>query len=121
MSKLEAQVKNLGIKSGFDLVGITSAENFTRDENVSIERVRAGLMDGLPWYTEDRVKKANKPGILLENAKSVISLAVSYNTREHKNKNKITGKLARYSWGEDYHDVIKERLRCFVKELKLLA
>ena len=121
MSKLEAQVKNLGIKSGFDLVGITSAENFTRDEKVSIERVRSGLMDGLPWYTEDRVKKANKPGILLENAKSVISLAVSYNTREHKNKNKITGKLARYSWGEDYHDVIKERLRCFVKELKLLA
>ena len=68
MSKLEAQVKNLGIKSGFDLVGITSAENFTRDEKVSIERVRSGLMDGLPWYTEDRVKKANKPGILLENA-----------------------------------------------------
>ena len=47
MSKLEAQVKNLGIKSGFDLVGIASAENFTRDEKVSIERVRSGFMDGV--------------------------------------------------------------------------
>ena len=118
MSKLETQVKNLGLKSGFDLVGITSATKFMRDEKASIERVRSGLMDGLPWYTEDRVKKANSPGLLLENAKSVISLAISYNTKEYKNKNKIAGKVARYAWGEDYHHVIKERLRCFIKDLK---
>ena len=121
MSKLETQVKNLGLKSGFDLVGITSATKFMRDEKASIERVRSGLMDGLPWYTEDRVKKANSPGLLLENAKSVISLAISYNTKEYKNKNKIAGKVARYAWGEDYHHVIKERLRCFIKDLKLLV
>ena len=121
MLKLETQVKKLGLKSGFDLVGITSAEKFVRDEEVSIARVKSGLMDGLSWYTEDRVKKANDPGMLLEDARSIISLAVSYNTRENKNKNKITGKIARYAWGEDYHDVIKQRLRCFVEELKLLA
>ena len=121
MVKLERQIKNLGLKSGFDLVGITSAEKFVRDEQVSIARVKSGLMDGLSWYTEDRVKKANDPGMLLEDARSIISLAVSYNTRENKNKNKITGKIARYAWGEDYHDVIKQRLRCFVEELKLLA
>ena len=121
MVKLERQIKNLGLKSGFDLVGITSAEKFVRDEQVSIARVKSGLMDGLSWYTEVRVKKANDPGMLLEDARSIISLAVSYNTRENKNKNKITGKIARYAWGEDYHDVIKQRLRCFVEELKLLA
>ena len=121
MLKLETQVKKLGLKSGFDLVGITSAEKFVRDEEVSIARVRSGLMDGLPWYTEDRVKKANDPAMLLEDARSVISLAVSYNTKENKNKNKITGKIARYAWGEDYHAVIKERLRFFVAELKLLV
>ena len=121
MVKLERQIKNLGLKSGFDLVGITSAEKFVRDEQVSIARVKSGLMDGLSWYTEDRVKKANDPGMLLEDARSIISLAVSYNTRENKNKNKITGKIARYAWGEDYHDVIKQRLRCFVEELKLIA
>ena len=121
MEKLERQVKNLGLKAGFDLVGITSAEKFVRDEQVSIARVRSGLMDGLSWYTEDRVKKANDPGMLLEDARSIISLAVSYNTRENKNKNKITGKIARYAWGEDYHDVIKQKLRCFVEELKLLV
>ena len=121
MLKLETQVKKLGLKSGFDLVGITSAEKFVRDEEVSIARVRSGLMDGLPWYTEDRVKKANDPAMLLEDARSVFSLAVSYNTKENKNKNKITGKIARYAWGEDYHAVIKERLRFFVAELKLLV
>ena len=77
MLKLETQVKKLGLKSGVDLVGITSAEKFVRDEEVSIARVRSGLMDGLPWYTEDRVKKANDPAMLLEDARSVMSLAVS--------------------------------------------
>lgn len=121
MVKLEEQVKTLGLKAGFDLVGITSANSFERDEKASIERIRSGLMDGLPWYNEERVTKANRPRVLLEEAKSVISLAVSYNTREYNDQKTMTGKLARYAWGEDYHNVIKDRLHNFVEELKVLV
>ena len=118
---LESRIKKLGLSCGFDLVGITSADPFERDERAAVERVRSGLMDGLPWYTEDRVRKANRPRELLEGAQSVVSLAVSYNARDGSNNGGITGKVARYAWGTDYHRVIKRRLRSFVDGLPAIV
>ena len=65
MAKLEESVKELGKSLGFDLVGITTAEPFPRDEEAAIQRIRGGLMDGLPWYTEESVHKATNPDVLL--------------------------------------------------------
>ena len=93
MGALERTVKDYGRELGFDLVGITTAEPFTRDERAATERVRNGLMDGLPWYTEERVRRANRPRSLLPDARSVISLAVSYMTGERRgNGSGPTGK-----------------------------
>lgn len=118
MGELEQKIKAYGKELGFDLVGITTADPFVRDESVSIKRIRQGLMTGLPWYTEERVHLATHPEKLLQNAKSIISLAISYNTGNPKNaKHEPMGKIARYAWGEDYHLVLKDKLRNFVKGL----
>ena len=118
MGALERTVKDYGRELGFDLVGITTGEPFTRDERAATERVRNGLMDGLPWYTEERVRRANRPRSLLPDARSVISLAVSYMTGERRgNGSGPTGKVARYAWGDDYHGLLKGRLRRFVDGL----
>ncbi len=107
-----------GVTLGFDVVGITSAEPFRRDEEAALARVRDGLMDGLPWYTEDRVRLASHPELLLEQAKSVISLAMSYLTGEpNPDGTGPHGKIGRYAWGDDYHDVMKSRLKEFVRLL----
>ena len=120
--KIEQSIKNLGTKLGFDLIGITTAEPFVRDENAALKRVRQGLMDGLPWYTEERVQKANRPTTLLPEAKSIVSLAISYFTGESDtDPDRVTGKVARYAWGDDYHLVIKERLDKFVDGLPAIA
>ena len=73
MNKLEHTVKQLGMALGFNLVGIGSAEPFFRDEQAALERIREGMMDGLPWYTEERVHKATHPEELLPGARSIIS------------------------------------------------
>jgi len=122
MSDLSAKIKSLAKKLGFDVVGITSAEPFVRDEEAALKRVRDGLMDGLSWYTEERVRKANRPQVLLEGAKSVVSLALSYNYGEAQPEGDGPhGKIGRYAWGDDYHDVMKKRLREFVVELPKVA
>ena len=122
MSLLAFKVKVLGRSLGFDLVGITSADGFERDEAAALERVREGLMDGLAWYTEERVRKANRPRELLDGAKSVVSLAMSYNYGEAEPRGEGPhGKIARYAWGDDYHDVMKRRLREFVEGLPGIA
>ncbi len=118
MPTLEDSVKALAREIGFDRVGITGAEPFVRDEAAAVERVRSGLMDGLPWYTEERVRRMNRPRLLLEGARSVVSLALSYNTGEPSDDAPDPrGKVARYAWGRDYHSLIKSRTRRFVREL----
>ena len=118
MTSLEDSINRYGIELGFDIVGITTAEPFLRDEEAAIERVRQGLMDGLPWYTEERVRRSTHPEGLLEGARSIISLAVSYLTGEPENGGESPkGKIARYAWGHDYHNVLKARLREFVDGL----
>ena len=122
MGKLETLIKEYGKELGFDIVGITSAEPFLRDERVAIERIRQGFMDGLPWYTEERVHKATHPEVLLPDAKTVVSLAVSYLTGEPQAAGDTPGgKIARYAWGDDYHEVIKARLREFADGLSSLV
>ena len=117
-TRIERAIKTLAREMGFDLVGIASAEPFLRDEEAAVQRVRDGLMDGLPWYTEERVRKATHPEKLLPGAKSILSLAMSYLTGEPKpGASAPRGKIARYAWGDDYHDVMKKRLRRFVEAL----
>ena len=122
MSLLSFKVKALAKSLGFDIVGITSADGFERDEAAALDRVRQGLMDGLAWYTEDRVRKANRPMELLDGAKSVVSLAMSYNYGEAEPRGDGPhGKIARYAWGDDYHNVMKLRLREFTGRLPRIA
>ncbi len=118
---LENRIKSLALELGFDRIGIADAKPFIRDEKAALERTRAGLMDGLPWYTEERVRRMNRPELLLEGARSVISLAISYDTGPPSDSliesTVLKGKIAKYAWGRDYHNVIKSKLRQFVKML----
>ena len=118
MGKLEESVKQYGKELGFDIVGITTARPFVRDEQAAIQRIRQGFMDGLPWYTEERVHRATHPEALLPEARSVISLAMSYfNGDPEPDEEVLAGKVGRYAWGDDYHRVLKARLGQFVEGL----
>lgn len=122
MGSTEDAVRQRARALGFDLVGFASAEPFLRDERAATERIRGGLMDGLHWYTEERVRRANRPGLLLEGARSIVSLGTSYNTGSPEPGSPgPTGKVARYAWGDDYHDVIKAKLRQLAADLSDIA
>ncbi len=127
---------------GFDLVGVTGADDFVADRNTALERIRQGRMDGLPWYTESRVMRGTSPAELLPGAQSVICLGLSYLTEnggrppassgltdmaapdcpdssaplhpEFAAGRAGIGRVARYAWGRDYHRVMKRRMRDFV-------
>ena len=78
MNDLKATVTAQARACGFDLVGVTSADDFAADRQAAIERIRDGRMDGLPWYTESRVMRGTSPSELLPGARSVICLGLSY-------------------------------------------
>ncbi|MDA0988295.1 MAG: tRNA epoxyqueuosine(34) reductase QueG [Chloroflexi bacterium] len=111
-------VKTYARELGFDMVGITSAESFSKTEEVALERIREGLMDGLPWYHEARVKRGCRPKEILPGARSIIAVAMSYMTDDSKQDgDALRGRVGRYAWGQDYHKVMEHRLRVFVQGL----
>ncbi len=107
---------------GLGLVGVTSAAPFRRGERVALDRTRRGLMGDLPWYTEDRVRRGTRPRTLLPGARSVISVAMDYLPEPMSDDGDAPlpagrGRVARYAWGRDYHNVLKKRLRQLMRRL----
>ena len=116
-------VKALATELGFDLVRVTSAEEFAQDRAVTLERISQGLMDGLPWYTESRVERGSRPEGLLPAARSIICLGLNYFVEDTSAPDAAgkgatpKGKVARYARGRDYHRVIKRKMREYVSVL----
>ena len=115
---LEERVKGWTRELGFDLVGIASAEEFSDHESVTLERMRDRLMDGLPWYTPARVRRGCRPEELLPGARSIITVGLSYYVDgPHGAPTAPAGKVARYAWGDDYHKVMKSKLKLLAEKL----
>ena len=113
-------VKRHGYRMGFDVVRITSAEPFLQAKKNALNRLDSGLMNGLSWYDKARVIRGSHPSKILKEAKSIISVAMSYKSEDSDNQNSSSsmhGKVARYSWGRDYHRVIEKRLKQFISGL----
>ena len=117
---LKRLVKAHAREMGFDLVAVASAKPFADEQTVTLERMDQGLMDGLPWYTELRVQRGCDPQTLLPGARSIIAVGISHNPPDDEDgsgEGGGRGKVARYAWGDDYHQVFKKRLRAFVESI----
>jgi len=102
-------VKKAALAAGFDKVGIARAEQLD-DEGAKLkEWLRLGYQATMGWMEREPEKRAD-PGKLLEDARSVISVALNYYTPHEHASVPGTGKVSRYAWGDDYHDIVKEKL-----------
>ncbi|HEY6542465.1 MAG TPA: tRNA epoxyqueuosine(34) reductase QueG [Ktedonobacteraceae bacterium] len=116
-------IKEYACSLGFDMARITSAEAFPEAERVIQERIAQGLMDGLPWFTSDRAAVSCHPDALLPQAQSIITLAMFYLTQQpdEPGDDVPRGRISRYAWGDDYHEIIKPRLQQFAAWLREYA
>lgn len=116
---LTQAVKDAAAQAGFDVVGIASADVFHERGQTTKRRVAEGLMDGLPWFTEQRVERGMDPANMLPNARSIISLALSHHHKDAAEAPDAQprGRIARYAWGEDYHRVFAHKTRTFIETL----
>lgn len=113
------RIKEHAYTLGFDLVRITSAQPFPKAEQAIKERIHAGLFDGLSWFTPERAEVSCDPTSLLPEAQSIISLAMFYLEQQpDPPANDLPhGLISRYAWGDDYHDLIKPKLKQFAEWL----
>jgi epoxyqueuosine reductase len=110
---LKADIAERARELGFDLVGFTSAAPFPEAQRVLEERIDAGLLSGLSWFTKERASVAGDPHNLMPGVRTIVSLGISYLASEpyHESEPGVPrGRVARYAWGLDYHEVFKEKL-----------
>ncbi len=118
-----AAIREYAYELGFDSVRITGAGAFPEAERAIKTRIAEGLMDGLPWFTAERADVSCHPDALLPEAQSIIALATCYLSElpEESGDGEPRGRISRYAWGDDYHDLIKPKLRQFASWLREYA
>jgi epoxyqueuosine reductase len=110
-----AAVKAHAATCGFDLCGIAPAERHPKLARLAewIAEGRAGEMT----YLADSLDERSDPRVFMPTARSVVSVAVLYNTSQPLSvslDDPARVAVARYAWGDDYHDVVRTRLRALL-------
>lgn len=109
-------IKQKAEKFGFQSCGISKAE-FLEEEAPRLEAWLNKGYHGEMKYMENHFDKRLNPTLLVDGAKSVISL--SYNYFPKVKIDEINNfKISKYAYGEDYHEVIKDILKEMVSELQ---
>jgi epoxyqueuosine reductase len=103
--------------AGFDLVGVTTADPLEEGGERLREWQEAGMAADM-GYMRRPVELLSDPKKLQKSARSVVSLGVSYYPGDHPENAEGGGRVARYAWGRDYHEVIKQRLFELRKDLE---
>lgn len=122
MSTLTQQIQAHANELGFELVGVTPAGH-----SETIARYREWIENGYAGkmhYLEKHLSLKTDVRQLLAEAKSVISLAMNYYTLDPPKalaQDPGRGQISRYAWGDDYHELIRERLLELVTFIKQTA
>lgn len=93
---------------GFSHVGIARAERLTDEASRLQEWLGRGYHGSMSWMENP---KRMDPCSVLPGARSVIAVAMNYYSPHQHSADPRTGKISRYAWGDDYHDILGERLR----------
>jgi epoxyqueuosine reductase len=112
--RLTAEVKRLARECGLTVAAVTDAAPFADLLLVLEERIDAGLLDGLDWFTRERAAQSCDPaGTLMPAARAIVSVGIAYWGPDggKPDDGVPRGRISRYARGGDYHRLLPERMR----------
>ncbi len=110
-------IKERAQAEGFDQVGIVGAAPLDSEADRLNEWLARGYHAEMQWMARDSQKRTN-PLKIFPLARSVVVVALNYYTPHKHQDNPTTGKVSRYAWGDDYHEVINRKLRALLSWIK---
>jgi epoxyqueuosine reductase len=115
--ELSRRIKEKACSEGFEKVGIVRA----RALDVERDRLRQWLARGyhgeMAWMARELELRAD-PRKFFPAARSVVVVAKNYYTPTEHTDDPATGKVSRYAWGDDYHEVVGAKLHSLLKGIK---
>jgi epoxyqueuosine reductase len=115
MNKTEATrlLKKLALQQGFSSVGVSKAGFLEKEARDLDQWLSQGFQGEMSWM-ENHFDKRLNPTLLVDGAKTVVSLTLNYfPTEEIKGK----FKFSKYAYGRDYHKVIRKKCKTLLNEL----
>ena len=119
MISLTEQIKQKAREIGFHKIGIVRAESLDREGERFKQWLGMNFHGAMQWLEREPEKRIS-PNLIFPAAKSIVVVALNYYTPHEHEENDSKGKVSRYAWGDDYHDVLKEKLRELLAFIKTL-
>lgn len=122
---LSRAIKQAAYEIGFDAVGIacvtpptvsTAPPLLTR----LLDWLEHGYHGTMAWMARTPAKRAD-PRQVLPDCRSIVSVGVNYLSDHRADERPGHGRIARYAWGRDYHELLGDRLRRLEKRIHALS
>lgn len=111
------QVKELAAAAGFDACGISTVR-FLEEEAPRLEKwLKEGKHGTMAWMEQNFDKRLD-PARLVEGARSVVSVLLNYYPERQLPDTPEDYKISKYAYGEDYHFVLKDKLRQLIGQMR---
>jgi epoxyqueuosine reductase len=110
VASLSQRIKEEAIELGIDKIGFARAEELQPEGERLFSWLARGNHGEMAWMEREPEKRVD-PRKVFPEARSVIAVAINYYTPLQHAENPASGKISRYAWGDDYHDIVKEKLR----------
>jgi epoxyqueuosine reductase len=122
IERLSKSIKDKALEIGFDLVGISPLGSFP--ERQFYKEWLANGFAGEMKYMEREPEKRKDISKILPEARSIISCGINYNTNypySIKETDKHKGWISRYAWGDDYHQIVENKLLNLLDFIKIIT
>ncbi len=110
MKEFTRKLKEKAFEIGFHKIGIVRAEELKVEGEHLKQWLEKDFHGEMKWLEREPEKRSD-PNLLFPGARSIVVVALNYFTPHEHEENPEKGKVSRYAWGDDYHDVVKEKLR----------
>jgi len=119
VSVTSAEIKASAVGLGFTSVGILPAERLSDAGTRLKEWLSRGYQGNMAWMEREPEKRAD-PRLLMPGCRSVVVCTLNYYTPHEHEDLPSKGKISRYAWGDDYHDVLRRKLTALVDTIRKL-
>ena len=116
-SGLSESIKKRARFEGFDKVGIVSAAQLQEEGQQLKDWLTRGYHGRMTWMQRDPETRTD-PRQVFPTAKSIVVVALNYFTPDKHDDQAATGKVSRYAWGDDYHEIVGTKLRSLLGWIK---
>jgi epoxyqueuosine reductase len=117
LARLSAEIRSAALTLGFTKVGFARAEPLGEESQRLRQWLARGYHGEMAYLAREPELRAD-PRRLLPGARSVVVVALNYYTPHQHTDGPGTGKVSRYAWGDDYHEVLGERLHQLLNWIK---